>query len=88
MTLVWSESFCDGGHEISSFTIRYRRSSYYYSSYAYITVSNPTQRSYQVRGLSSSTTYQFSVQATTIYGTTTSYSSSASITTLPSRKYV
>ena len=87
VTLIWSESFCDGGYEISSFRIRYRRYSYYYYyySYSYITVSNPTQRSYQVNGLSYSTTYHFSIQATATNGRTSSYSSYATITTLPTR---
>ena len=87
VTLTWGESFCDGGREISSFMIRYRRSSYYYS-YSYITVSNPAQRSYPVRGLRSSTTYRFGIQATAIDGTTSSYTSDVYITTLPSRKRV
>ena len=88
VTLTWGESFCDGGRKISNFMIRYRRSSYYYSSYSYITISNPAQRSYPVRGLSSSTTYRFGILATAIDGTTSSYTSDVYITTLPSRKKV
>ena len=87
VTLTWGESFCDGGHEISGFMIRYRGSSYY-SSYSYITISNPALRSYPVRELSSSTTYRFSIQATAIDGTTSSYTSETYIMTLPSRKRV
>ena len=84
VTLTWSQSYCDGGHEVNGFTISYKRSSYY-SSYSYITVSNPAQRSYQIKGLSSSTTYQFRVQAMAKNGRTSSYSSTASISTLPNR---
>lgn len=85
MTLIWSESFCDGGYEISYFTIRYRTYYYYSYSYSYITVSNPIQRSYQIRGLSYSTTYRFWIQATSTNGWTSSYSSYTTITTLPTR---
>ena len=83
VTLVWSESFCDGGREISSFRIRYRRYYYYYYSYSYITVSDPTQRSYKISGLSYSTTYYFSIRATSTDGRTSSYSPYTTITTLP-----
>ena len=92
VTLVWSESFCDGGREISSFRItyyyRYRR--YYYSRYryyySYITVSDSTTRSYKISGLSYSTTYYFSIQATSTDGRTSSNSPYTAITTLPRRK--
>ena len=68
--------------------IRYRRSSYYYYSYSYITVSNPAQRSYQVRGLSTSTTYRFGILATDIDGSSSSYTSDITISTLPRGKNV
>ena len=86
LTIGWLENSCDGGHTPSYFTIRYRRSSYYYYSYSYITVNDPTQRSYRITSLSYSTTYYFSISVTTTDSLTSSYSSSTYITTLSSRK--
>ena len=89
LILAWSQSFCTGGHDISSFQIRYgrRTSSYWRSSYtySYVTVSNPAQRSYTVRGLSSSTTYRISIQAIASDGRMSSYSSTISVSTLSTR---
>ena len=88
VTIGWSQSTCDGGHIPSYFTIWYRwRRSSWYSSYRnrYITVNDPTQRSYRVTGLSYSTSYYFYIRVTTTDSRSSSYSSSTYITTLSTR---
>ena len=82
VTIEWSQSVCNGGHTPESYTIRYRRSSY--RSYSYIR--QITQKRYKITGLSYSTSYLFWVQTTTVDSRTSSYSSLATISTLPRGK--
>lgn len=81
VTIEWDVSVCDGGHSPQSFAIRYRRTNY--NSYYYINVQNPSQRRYKITGLRYSTSYQFSVQMTTVDSRYSSYSPIATINTLP-----
>ena len=80
VTIEWSQAVCDGGHIPQSYTIRYRRSSSYYS---YIYIRQITQSRYRITGLSYSTSYQFWVSTATVDSRTSSYSSSVTISTLP-----
>ena len=87
VTIGWFLNMCDGGHIPKYFTIwyRWRRSSWYSSYYnIYITVNDPSQRSYTVTGLSYNTNYYFYIQVTTTDSQSSSYSSSTHITTLSS----
>ena len=90
ITIDWSQSICDGGHIPKSFKIRYRRlSSQYFSTsstYSYITVLDNSQRRYRFTGLTPSTLYEFSIQTLSFDERTSSYSSSASFSTLPPGK--
>ena len=86
ITIDWSESACDGGHIPKAFNIKYRRLNSPYDSsntYSYITVLDNSQRRQIVTGLSPSTLYEFSIQALTFDARTSSYSLTASFTTLP-----
>ena len=81
ITVGWSQSYCDGGHPIISFNIRYDQLTGYFP---YRTIQNidPTQRNYTITGLQSSTFYTFRVRSISANSRTSSYSSSASIATL------
>ena len=81
ITIAWSQSVCDGGHIPASFNIRYKRSTSSY--YTYITVSDPTQRNYTIAGLSSTTSYDISIRTVTVDSRQSSYSTAATISTLP-----
>lgn len=80
VTIEWSQSVCDGGHTPESYTIRYKRSSSY-SSYSYLY--SITQKRYKITGLTYSTSYQFSVRTTSVDSRSSSFSSFATISTLP-----
>ena len=58
ITIGWSESYCDGGHTLRNFTIRYTYYSTY--SYQYIRGIDPTLRSYIIIGLRSNMRYSLS----------------------------
>ena len=83
ITIDWSQSACDGGHIPRAFNVRYRRLNFYNNAYSYITVVDTSKKSYTVTGLSPSTVYEFSVQATTFDERTSLYSPTAGFTTLP-----
>ena len=83
VTIQWTQSVCDGGHTPQSYTIRYKRSSSY-SSYTYIR--QITQKRFKITGLSYSMSYQFSISTTTVDSRISSYSSLATISTLPQGK--
>ena len=87
ITIGWTETFCNGGHTVTSFTIRHRRdsgSSYsYYYSYNYIRDIDPSRRNYTITGLQSNTYYSISVQSVDLYAVSSSFSSAVSVTTLP-----
>ena len=81
ITIAWSQSVCDGGHIPARFYIRYKRSTSY--SYTFITVSNATQRTYTITGLSYLTSYDISIRTVTVDSRQSSYSIAATISTLP-----
>ena len=82
ITIGWSESYCDGGHPIVSFDIRYYESSDYYSRRTIQNI-DPMRRNYTITDLQSSTYYRFQVRANSVNSRTSSYSSSSlSISTL------
>ena len=89
ITIGWTEASCNGGHTVTSFTIRHRRgsgSSYYYS-YNYIRDIDPIQRNYTITGLQSNTYYSISVQIVNLYGVSSVFSSAVSVSTLPPGKW-
>ena len=86
ITIDWSQSVCDGGHIPKAFNIRYWRlnsPSSTSNTYSYITVVDNSQRRHKITGLSPSTLYEFSIQTITFDTRTSSYSLSASFSTLP-----
>lgn len=65
VTLGWDEPACDGGHMISGFTIRYRKTfqEYVTTVNMYIYDVSAAVRNYTIVGLEPYTPYNFSVQA-------------------------
>ena len=65
VTIAWNESACDGGHRISGYTIRYRKTfqEYLTTTNMYVYNVDPLMKEYTVIGLETYTAYNFSVQA-------------------------
>ena len=65
VTIAWDESACDGGHRISGYTIRYRKTfqEYLTTTNMYVHSGNPLVKNYTIIGLETYTAYNFSVQA-------------------------
>ena len=81
ITIGWSESSCDGGHALSSFTIQYDKV-YGFFLYRYVRNIPSAMRNYTITGLESNTLYSFRVQAVNVNSLTSSYSLAVSISTL------
>jgi len=65
MVLGWDELDCDGGHTVTGFTIRYRKTfrEFLTSVNMYVYNLDPTLRNYTIVGLEPYTSYNFSVRA-------------------------
>lgn len=65
VTLAWDEPDCDGGHTVTGFTIRYRKTFQEYLTVInmYIYNVDPSYRNYTVIDLETFTSYNFSIQA-------------------------
>lgn len=81
--IYWSQSVCDGGHIPRVFNIRYRGLNTGSNAFSYISVLASSQKTYTFTDLFPSTVYEFSVQTITFDSRISSYSSTASFTTLP-----
>ena len=82
ITIAWSASLCDGGHTITSFTIRYKMQGYFYY-YRYIRNVDPNLGNYTITGLEPSTLYAFQVQAVNEDSIGSYFSSRLFVSTLP-----
>ena len=83
MTIAWNESACDGGHRISGYTIRYRKTlqEYLTTTNMYVYNVNPPMKEYTITGLETFTAYNFSIQALNPEFSPSEYSLESIITT-------
>lgn len=86
ITIGWSDLICDGGHTISSFTIRYKMQSYF-SYFRYIRNIDPNLRNYTITGLEPNSPYAFQVRTINVDSIGSYFSSPLFVSTLPSGKY-
>lgn len=86
VTLAWEENKCTGGHTIESFSIRHSTVNFFpfdfFRRYKIINGIDKNVRNYTITDLTPSTTYDFSVQAVDIDGTSGHFSVVRSVTTL------
>lgn len=93
ITIKWDESQCNGGHIIQSFTIRYLETDSnpffpFFGSFRFLRNIDPTQRNFTITDLDPETSYTIAVQAISVDGRASLYSSSAEILTLPPGKTI
>ena len=86
ITIGLSDLICDGGHTISSFTIRYKMQSYF-STFRYIRNIDPNRRNYTITELEPSSLYAFQVRAVNVDSIGSYFSSRLFVSTLPPGKY-
>ena len=86
ITIRWSDLICDGGHTISSFTIRYKKQTYF-SNFCYIRKIDPNLGNYTITELEPSSLYSIQVRAVNVDSIGSYFSSPRFVSTLPPGKY-